>query len=212
MKKILLIVLVTLVVNIGYGQNIVKIGDNNYQVRILMGNFHLQKISNYAQDDNDEIRSWAACVEMALDYQGVLGITQEQILTSAFNSSKDFVGGPPELMSAVNTFKPTVFGQQAHVYCENATINEDAIFDELSINRPLIAGLHNISNIGTANVILAMNYSINRNASGEQTGITPTTVTVASPWPTISGLKTISWGDFIKSINALYSLRVSIGK
>lgn len=212
MKKLLLTAFAALCIQFSYGQNIVKVGDNNYQVRILMGNFHLQKMDNYAQDDNDEVRSWAASLQMALDYAGVLGITQAQILTSAFGSSGSYTGGPPELMSAANTFKPTVFGQQAHVYCENITVNEDALFDELSVNRPLIVGLHNISNIGTANVVLAMNYSINRNAAGDQTGITPTTVTLASPWPTISGLKTISWADFIKSMNVLYTLRVSIGK
>lgn len=211
MKKILLVALVVLLTRFSYGQNIVKIGDNNYQVRILIGNFHLQKMNNYSQDDNDEVRSWAAALEMALDYAGV-GVTQEQIITAAFNSTTDFSGGAPALMSATNTFKPTVFGQQAHVFCENITVNEDALFDELSINRPLIVGLHNISNIGTANIILAMNYSIKFNAAGEQTGIIPTTVTVASPWPTISGIKTISWADFTKSVDVLYTLRVSIGK
>lgn len=212
MKRLLLAALILLFTQFGYGQNIVKTADNTYQVRILMGNFHLQRMNNYSQNDDDEIRSWAACVQMALDYGGATAVSQEQILTTAFGTTTDMIGGPQELMAATSSFKPTVFGQRANIFCEIATVNEDALFDELSNNRPLIVGLHNINNFGTGKIILAMTYSIKFNAAGEQTGIIPTSVTIGDPWPTTSGIKTITWADFMKNANTLYTLKISIGK
>jgi hypothetical protein len=89
-----------------------------------------------------------------------------------------------------------------------AVLDPDVIFDELAAGRPLILGTGATGMEGRAFVVTAMSYNIKFDANGQQTGITPQTVTLRDPWPTGLANRTINWTDFVTLTASLYTVKV----
>ncbi len=187
MKKILSVILLALSVTLCQAQNpnITKLGNNNYKIRILPDNFRYER----AQANN-----WAACMSMVLNNSG-LSVSQADAATLG--------------SGVINAATPDTWGRAAHVFVDEANSNEDTFFDELSANRPLIVMLRSGNSDGKTNLVVAMTYSIMFDEKGNQTGITPSTVTLVDPGVGAQSQKVMTWGDFMTNVSVLYSTKVS---
>ncbi|WP_448700735.1 hypothetical protein ACFGVR_01845 [Mucilaginibacter sp. AW1-3] len=195
MKNQLFAILLTLFTTLCYAQNpnITKLENNNYKVRILPANFRYERMSQ-SGDLPDNARYWAACLSMIINYNG-LSVSQADAATLG--------------TGVLNAATPNSWGRAAHIFCDELTLDEDALFDQLSANRPLIVTLRSADGEGRANIIAAMTYTIKFNSQGEQTGITPTTVTLVDPGTSSQSQRVVNWTDFIISVNTLYSVKIS---
>lgn len=191
--------------SIAQNKNIKKIGVNTYCASISTGAFEFERVNNL-MGKNDESWNWAACIDMVLNFNG-LSSTQEQIIDFTMSPTNQ-VSEPAELMMAMNRGTPASWGKPSHVVCEAVNVDEDALFDELSANRPMIVGLRSTNGGNRPAVVISITYSIKFSADGQQTGIDPTIVVVRDPGLTAQSVQIINWADFVKNTTVLYSLKI----
>lgn len=202
MKKYLTFLLLIITTVFAFGQrnlNVTKIGQNTYQVSINMNTFRFQKVMSGSRGS---FATYAACIQMILDYNG-LNVTQDQVASTFPETTTS--GG--DIMINVNSLRTAAWGRSVHVSCDIITINEDNIFDELLANRPIVVS-RSIGEVDKASLLTAMTYNIIFDASGNQTGITPLTVTLRDPDLTSASTKAINWPDFSASGSTLYSVKI----
>jgi hypothetical protein len=221
MKRPLILLAFCFIAQIGLAQNknIIRIGEKTYSVGAYNHSFRFNK-SVYTGTQNALYWDWAACIETCLNYDG-LEVSQEQIVGLMNGKSEEptgrpsdemFVGTPQDLMFMINKSTPSAWGKKSKIYCNTASIDADVIFDELSADRPLIIGTGSVGIEGRAYVVSAMAYNINFDANGQQTGITPTTVTIRDPWPGGLTNRTINWSDFVILAASLHTIKVEFKK
>jgi len=209
MKNLLLASLFTLITTLACSQNrnIIKTAENIYQCGLFTGIFRYEKMS-HGDDTDDSNWCMAACIKMALDYDGLV-VTQEQIFSLGSGGGRPATA-PMDLIVEINKVTPAAWSTRpSHIFTETANVNEDAIFDELSNNRPVLVSFRETNNMIKTNVITAMSYSIKFNDKGEQIGITPLKVTLRDPSPSAASIKTVTWTDLINSTTTLYTINVS---
>lgn len=200
MKKLSALVTLILFTVFTYAQNknIIRIATNTYQVSIQISTFRFQK----AMQSGGSLSTYAACLQMILDYNG-FNVTQDQVLSTAPDASTK----PDDFLLNISMARTSLWGRSAHIDCNTINVNEDLIFDELSANRPIILS-RNGSSGETASIITAMSYNIRFDAGGNQTGITPVNVTVRDPASGAPSVKIINWADFSSGGNVLYSVNI----
>ncbi|QKJ30778.1 hypothetical protein HQ865_13800 [Mucilaginibacter mali] len=154
---------------------------------------------------------WATCIMMVLNYNG-LNVQVDQILNLNSNRAAASHNSPQDLMFAINRTSPHDWGADSRIYTSTATLDPDVIFDELSAGRPLILGTGAANMEGRAFVLTAMTYTIKFDANGQQTGITPQTVTIRDPWPQAIASRVVNWADFVPLTASLYTVKVEFKK
>lgn len=169
-----------------------------------MSTFRFQKVTSGAggRGSSKDLSTYAACIQMILDYNG-FNVTQDQVASTFPETATS--GG--DIMINVNSLRTSAWGRSVHVACDVITINEDLIFDELLANRPIVVS-RSIGEVDKASVLTAMTYNIIFDANGNQTGITPLTVTLRDPDLTSASTKAINWSDFSASGSTLYSIKI----
>jgi len=187
--------------------NIKRIGETTYAVGCYARPFEFDRIMQHAAG-NDLFWDWAACIQMALNYGGLF-VTQDQVMSLVNGSIDDPIGTPQDLIVSANKTTPHDWSSKdAKIYTAAATIDADVVFDELSAGRPIIVGTRRQGEEGRAYILTAMTYTINRDAGGQQTGITPATVVLRDPWPNALANRTVNWVDFVPITASLYTVKV----
>jgi len=186
--------------------NVRRIGETTYAVGCFAQPFQFERVVQH-QGGNDLFWDWAACLEMCLNYQR-LSVSQEQVMSLVNGSIEAPVGTPQDLIVSANKTSPHDWGRDSKIYTTTAIIDADVIFDELREGRAIIVGTRRQGEEGRAYILTAMTYTINRDASGQQTGITPATVILRDPWPTALANRTVNWIDFVPSTASLYTVKV----
>jgi hypothetical protein len=189
--------------------NIKKISPTTFSVGAYAQPFRFERMVE--MDASALHLDWAACIMMVLNYNG-LNVVQEQIMSLVNGTPKEPLSSPQDLMFAINKTTPHAWGNPSKVFCGVATVDADVIFDELSAGRPLILGTGATGMEGRAFVVTAMSYHIKFDANGQQTGITPQTVTLKDPWPSALASRTINWTDFVGITASLYTVKVEFKK
>lgn len=206
MKKYLTSLLLIITTVFAYGQrnkNIIKIGQNTYRVSIDMSTFRFQKASQGTSTrGGNNLSTAAACLQMILDYNE-LNVTQQQISTY-FPTDATI----SDALFSVNVMDTSLWGKSIHLSCDNLNVDEDAIFDDLSTNKPIIL-VRNSGSGQTASLITDMSYNIKLDAQGNQTGITPINIVVRDPSTNGASTKIINWSDFSVNGNMLYVIRIT---
>jgi hypothetical protein len=192
--------------SIGQSKNVKKLGTNTYRASIFSDTFQFERVNN-PTGKNDESWRWAACLTMVLNFNG-LSVTQDQVIGFTMDPTNQ-VSDPAELMMAMNRATPASWGKSSHVVCEVVNVSEDALFDELSANRPMIVGLRADGGGNRAAVVVSITYSIKYSADGQETGIDPTMVAVRDPGSAGQSVQLINWGDFVKNTTVLYSFKIT---
>jgi hypothetical protein len=206
MKKYCFVIAFSLLAIVAGAQNanIKKINPTTFSVGAYERPFRFERMTMGESLHLD----WAMCIMMVLNYNG-LNVSQEQVMSLVNGTPEQPLSTPQDLMLAINRTTRRDWGvKESKTYCEVATLDPDVIFDELSAGRPLIVGTRSNGIEGRAFVITAMSYNIKFDANGQQTGITPQTITLRDPWPTGLANRTILWSDFVIATASLYTVKV----
>lgn len=187
--------------------NVRRINETTYAVGCFERPFQFDRIMQH-NGGNDLFWDWAACLEMSLNYQGLF-VTQDQVMSLVNGPIDAPIGTPQDLIVSANKTVPHDWSaKDAKVFTAMATIDPDVIFDEMKAGRPIIVGTRRQGEEGHAYVLIAMTYTINKDADGNQTGITPQTVILRDPWPTALANLTVNWQDFVPITASLYTVKV----
>lgn len=216
MKHLLSVLTLCFFVQLAFSQenkNIVRTSEKTYSVGLYAKPFRFERVNlgNEVTSKNQLFWDWAACLTMCLNYNG-LNVLQEQVITLVNGPIEEPEGGPQDLMFAINKNTPTAWGKPSKVFTSTSNVSPDVIFDELYANKPLIIGAGSPALEGRAYVITAMAYNINYDAAGNQTGITPITVTLRDPWPNSPVNRQVNWLDFVNLTASLYTIKVEFKK
>ncbi|MES2279544.1 MAG: papain-like cysteine protease family protein [Bacteroidota bacterium] len=205
MKKFFAVTIFILFGAMAFAQNanIKRIGPTTFSVGAYARPFMFEKVLGSTLHWD-----WAACIVMVLNYNG-LNVSQEQVMSLV---DMTVMGTPQDLIFNVNKTTPHAWGPPSKIYTSTATLDADVLFDELSAGRPLIMAAGSVGTEGRAFVVTAMSYTIKFDANGQQTGITPATVTLRDPWPSGLTNRTVNWADFVGLTASLYTIKVEFKK
>lgn len=202
MKKYFLLLAFACFSLVAITQNITRLGPNYFLAGVNSNTFNYYRISGTG-DQRSMNWCWAACIQMVLNYHGLI-VTQEQIVKRCFGQLVDAPGGQREMFIALSGTAPNIWGRSSRIFTNEIFANGAAIQIALAMNHPLIVGLRNPnSNIGHANVLTGIYYSIATDSYGNITTIYPDKIVLRDPWPTNLSRLEISWYEFINRVTSI---------
>lgn len=156
-----------------------------------------EKFQFYAASQKESNWCWAACIQMVLNYQGLL-VDQCTIVKKAFNTTR-CVNQPADC----HTIEYGVSGWQINNRQIRGQVDfspsTGELIDQLAYRNPVIIGLDMPgNNIGHAYVLTAIFFSYDLNNRK-----VPYKVVLRDPWPDHPSRQELSWSDFVNRINCI---------
>lgn len=147
----------------------------------------------FAARQNKPNWCWAACVQMVLNYHGLM-VTQEAVLQRVFGAQIDVPGQPQHILTALSGWAPNMGGGFSAIQASPYVFQGSQIVQDLAWKYPLIVGLKPRTGSGTghAYVLTAVVYGVNpSNNEPIFQG-----VILRDPWPTSPSRQEMSWAEF----------------
>lgn len=148
---------------------------------------------------------WAACVQMVLNYYGVL-TTQEEVVNRCFGKLIDKGATPNVMFKALNGWRINVFGNPIEVSSNDIGSSAKEITAFLLKKKPLVVGLdQGNAKIGHAYVLFGIYFKTGYDKNGEKT-YKPHSVMLVDPWPGNPNIKDMSWEEFTQRVFVTYKI------
>lgn len=208
MKKIILLIAWCCIICTATTQNVFRLGSNYFIAGVNSNTFNYFSMTGSGVQRNMNW-CWAACIQMVLNYHGLV-VTQEQIVARCFGQLVDAPGGEREMYIALSGWAPNVWGRTSRIATDEIFADGAAIQIALAMNNPLIVALKNSnSNIGHANVLTGIYYSITTDYYGNILTIIPDKVVLRDPWPGNLSRNEMSWYEFANRVTSIHRVWVT---
>lgn len=140
---------------------------------------------------------WAACVQMVLNYHGLV-VNQLDVVNKIYGSSMiDRPASESQILTALNGWAPSVNGRYYEVKAYGGFTSPEELVRVLSAKWPLIVGLRNPNGgVSHACVLTGVYYSNVFNNFGQYVGVAIDKVVLQDPSPFNTPRQEMSWFEF----------------
>lgn len=181
-----------------HSQSCVQEGTNYFTCGVPTEEFEYMQATSV--NGGDQIQSnwcWAACVQMVLNYHGLL-VSQMDVVTRIYGSvDANEPANEEQILYALSGWAPDLRGSFSAIHAYGGGTTIDEIVNGLSGKWPLIVGLSNPNGgVGHAYVLTAISFSYLYDYYGNVIGYLPDKVVLRDPWPDNESRQEWSWTDF----------------